>query len=316
MSTEMIWSVLGVSVSAIFGVVGVYLTIRSRYPGKITFINEQTIELFDAIGNSINDLTVTYGGQQVNENLVLLNGAFINSGKTDITQSMVEQPITLKLPDGYKWLTGSVVKSNVVAELRKIDDETISISTGLFRCGEYVKFHALAQLPDNADGDSNSQKFKKSIKFEHRITNTRNINETEVQSISSSKKNLKRRGLPFLLLFIMVAGMAVSIIYKGIPKTMVYPYLVSENLTEKVRVKTTSEETVEISSIESEFETEEKFTDFVTKINGSPSLDRSTGYISFFIMIGFQLLFVGGMLGFIVFDYTRNRRLLRIINEL
>lgn len=261
-------------------------------------------------------MAVTYGGEQVNENLVLLNGAFINSGKTDITQSMVEQPITLKLPDGYKWLTGKVVKSMIDAELRQVDDNTISISTGLFRCGEYVRFHALAQLPDNADGDSNSKKLKKSIKFEHRITNTKNIDETEVQPKSASKKDLQRKGLPVLILFIVVVILTGFNLYKGLPKTMVYPYLISPNLIENVRVKITAEDTVKLTSIDSEFETEEKFTDFVTKINGSPSLDGSTGYISLFIITGLQLLLVSGLLGMVIFDYTRNRRLLRIINEL
>ena len=117
-------------------------------------------------------------------------------------------------------------------------------------------------------------------------------------------------------MFIVVVILSGFTLYKGLPKTMVYPYLISPSLTENVRVKTTAEDTVKLTSIDSEFETEEKFKDFVTKINGSPSLDGPTGYISLFIMMGVQLLLIGGMLGMVVFDYTRNRRLLRIINEL
>lgn len=105
--------------------------------------------MFDAIGNSLDKLAVTYDGAAVNENLVLLNGAFINSGKFDITPDMVEQPITIRLPDGYKWLTGRVIDSNVKAEFIQVDKNNVSISTGLFRCGEYIRFHALAQLSRN-----------------------------------------------------------------------------------------------------------------------------------------------------------------------
>jgi hypothetical protein len=79
-----IWSIIGIFISVIFGLIGIYLTIRSKYSGRVTFVNEQTIELFDAIGNSLDKLAVTYNGSAVNENLVLLNGAFINSGKFDI----------------------------------------------------------------------------------------------------------------------------------------------------------------------------------------------------------------------------------------
>lgn len=130
-------------------------TIRSKYSGRITFFNEQTIELFDAIGNSLDKLAVTYNGSAVNENLVLLNGAFINSGKFDITKDMVEQPITITLPEGYKWLTGRIVDSNVKAEFIQVDDNNVSISTGLFRCGEYIRFHALAQLSETGKDVSN-----------------------------------------------------------------------------------------------------------------------------------------------------------------
>ncbi len=315
MSSEIIWSILGVSVSVIFGLIGVYLTVKSRYPGKITFVNEQTIELFDSIGNSLDGLAVSYDGEQVNENLVLLNGAFINSGKTDITKDMVEKPIALKLPDGYKWLTGKVVKSNIDAELNLIDDNTITISTGLFRCGEYVKFHALAQLPENTDDVSNSKKLKESISFHHRITNTRKIDETEVQPLAASKKELKRRGIPFALILLVMVGAFSFSLYSGLPKTMVYKYPVSNGVIESVTVKTTSGDTVEVSSIETEFEIEEPFEEFIGKVRGTPSLGAPTGYFRLIFIVAFQLLLVGGMLSMLLFDFTKNRRLLRIINE-
>jgi hypothetical protein len=314
-SSEIIWSILGVSASVIFGLIGVYLTVKSRYPGKITFVNEQTIELFDSIGNSLDSLAVSYGGEQVNENLVLLNGAFINSGKTDITKDMVEKPITLELPDGYKWLTGKVVKSNIDAELNLIDDNTISISTGLFRCGEYVRFHALAQLPENTDDVSNSKKLKESIGFHHRITNTRKIDETEVQPLSASKKELKRRGVPFTILLLVMLGVFGFSLYSGLPKSMVYKYSVSNDVIESVTVKIRSGDVVEVSSIDTDFEVEEPFDDFMSKVHGAPSLGEPKGYIELFFIAALQFLLLGGMLCMLLFDFTKNRRLLRIIDE-
>ena len=59
MPLEIFGSVLGISISVIFGVIGIYLTIKSRYPGQITFVNEQTIELFDAVGSTVDGLSVT-----------------------------------------------------------------------------------------------------------------------------------------------------------------------------------------------------------------------------------------------------------------
>ena len=315
MSSEVIWAISGISVSALFGIVGIYLTIKSRYSGKITFVNEQIIELFDAIGNSLDKLAVTYDGAEVNENLILLNGAFINSGKSDITPDMVEQPITLELPEGYKWLTGRVIDSKVKATLEQIDETKISISTGLFRCGEYVRFHALAQLPDTEDGDTNSKRFKNSLKFEHRITNTKNIDETETQPKQASKKALKRKGIPFLAMLILMCALFGFTLYLGFPKVMVYKYAITESTYEQVKVKVTSDDTIKITSIDSEYEAEEPFPEFVKKLNGAPSLSKSNENLSFFIMAAIQLLLIGGMLAMQVFEYLRNRRLLKILGE-
>jgi hypothetical protein len=314
-TSEIIWSIVGVSVSAIFGVVGIYLTVKSRYSGKITFVNEQTIELFDAIGNSLDKLAVTYNESEVNENLVLLNGAFINSGKFDITPDMVEQPITIKLPDGYKWLTGRVIDSNIKASLAQDNENTISISTGLFRCGEYVRFHALAQLPETDEDDSNSKRFKKALSFEHRIVNTKNIDETETQPKKVSQKALKRRGIPVFILLLIISGIIGFAFYNGSPKVMVYPYSISESITEQVKIKTTNNDLVIIVSMESEFEIEEPFSEFIKKTLGNPTLSKPETNFMFYIMASIQLLLIGVMLATLVFEFYRNRRLLKILGE-
>jgi len=216
---EIFGSVLGISISVIFGVIGIYLTIKSRYPGQITLVNEQTIESFDAVGSTVDGLSVTYYGQEIKDNLVLLNGAFINTGKTDITTSMVEQPITLKLLDGYKRLSGKVVQSKVESKLVPINSNTISISTGLFRCGECVRFHALAQLPDNKNGVSNARNLKKSIEFKHRITNTRSINEESIYQTQAKPNTIIVNGSVFFksILILFCASIALtSLIMKTI----------------------------------------------------------------------------------------------------
>jgi RNA-binding protein YhbY len=315
LSSEVLWSVLGVSVSVIFGVVGIYLTVKSRYSGAITFVNEQTIELFDAIGNSLDNLAVTYDGCDVNDNLVLLNGAFINSGKMDLTKDMVEKPITIILPDGFKWLSGRIIESKVKAQLELKDDNTISIETGLFRRGECVRFHALAQLPDNEDGDSNSKRLNDSLKFDHRITNTKNINETEVKPKKASNKELKRRGIPFLILFILLAGAMSFLAYTGLPKIMVFPYQVETTVVENVKVKITHEELVKVSSISSDFERKESFSEFINKVTGAPSLNKAEFEISMILMFSIQILVLLFIPGFATYEYIRNRRLLKIIES-
>ena len=101
MEINHIWSIVGITVSAGFGVWGIYLAIRHRYPGRITFVTEQLIELFDDIGNTLPGLSVVYNNEEVSKNLVLLNGALINTGSIDISPSNIEKPISLRLPNEF-----------------------------------------------------------------------------------------------------------------------------------------------------------------------------------------------------------------------
>lgn len=319
MTSEIIWSSIGIAVSAIFGLVGIYLTIKSRYPGKITFVNEQMIELFSAVGNSLDKLAVTYDGKNVDENLVLMNGAFINSGRTDIGPNMVEKPITLKLPDGYKWLTAKVVNSAIEANLEFVNENTILINTGLFRCGEFVRFHALAQVPaDDKTDQSISKRLRSVLKFEHRITNTQKINETDVKNKITSKKELKKKGIPYLVMFVVTIALAIFAIYTGIPQRLVFPYLVDTNKTEYVNIKThANDDSVEINSIESDFSKKLSFDNFINEVKGKPKLEKEKAkeMISLILMIGTQILLVAFLLGMHIFEYMRNRRILKIFGE-
>ncbi|HHG3242823.1 hypothetical protein [Vibrio parahaemolyticus] len=312
MTSDVFWAVLGISVSVIFGVLGIYLTLRSRYPGKITFVNEQTIELFDSVGNTIEKLEVTYDNSEVNQNLVLLNGSFINSGKSDITVDMVEKPIHLSLPAGYKWLSGSMVQSDVDAELTLVDDRTIAISTGLFRKNEFVRFHALAQLPDSEDEKSNSKKLKDSLTFSHRITNTANIDECEVDQTKANKKYFRRRILPILAFVLIAVGSVGFQVSKGFPHKMTYLFDVN-GVTEQVQIKVIDNKTVDVHSLVSDFESEMLFSDFVARTLDTPKLEKaSNGWLAL-VLLGAQVLMFLVMLSMPTYEYYRNKRLLKTL---
>lgn len=312
MNSDVFWAVLGISVSVIFGVLGIYLTLRSRYPGKITFVNEQIIELFDSVGNTIEKLEVTYDDSEISQNLVLLNGSFINSGKSDITIDMVEKPIHLSLPAGYKWLSGNMVQSDVDAELTIVDDRTIAISTGLFRKNEFIRFHALAQLPDSEGEKSNAKKLKDSLTFSHRITNTANIDECEVDQTKANKKYFRRRILPILVFVLIAVGLIGFQLYKGLPHKMTYLLDVG-GVTEQVQVKVIDNKTVDVKSLVSDFESEMLFSDFITRTSGTPKLEKASNNWLSFILLGVQMLMFIIMLFIPSYEYYRNKRLLKTL---
>lgn len=188
-------------------------------------------------------------------------------------------------------------------------------TTGLFRRGEYVRFHALAQLPAAEDDKTNSKRFKGALKFEHRITNTRNISETEVQARELSKKALKRKGIPYLIALLIMTTLFALTIYRGFPKVMVYEYAISESRLEKVKVAITPSDTVRVTSIDSEYKVEEPFPEFIKKLKGSPSLSESKENFLFLLMATINLLILGSILAAQLFEFLRNRSLLRILGS-
>ena len=92
MDASTAWSVAGIIVSVVLGIYGIYIALRVRYPGRITMVIEKTIELYDDIGavKFPGHFFLTFNGEAVKRNLVLLNGALVNTGKTDIGPEMVE----------------------------------------------------------------------------------------------------------------------------------------------------------------------------------------------------------------------------------
>lgn len=314
MSSEVLWSVIGISVSVVFGLVGIYLTLRSRYSGRITFVDEQTIELFDSVGNTIEKLEVSYDGNLVSDNLVLLNGAFVNSGKSDITPEMVEQPISICLPEGYKWLSGNMVESNINAQLVIESDSKLSIRTGLFRRNEFVRFHALAQLPNSTDNETNGSNLKQALTFSHRITNTSDIDTSELDERTVSKTYLKSKLTFPLIMLILTLGVGAYALYKGVPHQIVYP-IEFKHGSEQVLVKPLSEDLVRLVSVESDYEQEMSLGEYIRLKKGNPiSIERNDYYILW--VIGLQSLLLGLLVALVLFYYFKNRKLLKIFNRL
>src|ERR1035438_9026699 len=148
MNTSDILGVLGIAATIVFGVWGIIIIVRRRYPGQLTYIKESNIGLFDSIVKNLPELSVLYNNAPVGQGLVLIKGAILNTGSKDITNEMVEQKLTFALPEGFRWLTAKVVgnSGNVVGAI-DIQDRSLVFTTGLFRCNEFIRFQAIAEIP-------------------------------------------------------------------------------------------------------------------------------------------------------------------------
>jgi hypothetical protein len=221
--TAIIWTVFGVLATFVFGAWSLYYAIVGRrYPGRITFIREDCIGLFDSIIRNFPEIIISYQNNPVGQNLVLVKGAFLNTGTKDITEEMAAIPLTVVLPVGYRWLTARVVAASAdsapVIGL-STDKSRLAFDLGLFRCGEYLRFEALAEVPaeETVGKDNSAQRLQRALAFEHRIADTRKVDTTEIVMKASRRRSALQSAFMMSLNVVMSAAMLVWLLFFSNP---------------------------------------------------------------------------------------------------
>lgn len=137
----------GILVSVLFGIWGVYLSLRrARYPASLTFVREQSVALLDDFATRIPNLAVLYKSIPIDKSVVLISGYLVNDGTVDITPQMTERPLSCLLPSGCSWLefklTGVAEALSATGEIK--EPQVLELRFGLFRRDEALSFQALA----------------------------------------------------------------------------------------------------------------------------------------------------------------------------
>jgi hypothetical protein len=199
-SNEVILAIIGIIMTVVFGIWAVQLVLR--YPGKVTFIMEQRLGLYESILANFPELEITYETKPVSRQIVLLKGAFLNSGSKDIVPDMVEQPISMTLPDGYRWLKAKVVHTSPSISAKvNVCNSKLEFEFSLFRCREFIRFEALAEAPgEDVVGDSLdvAAKLEEALFFTHRISDT-SREQINIQTYINYKSRLLRSAVGWIL---------------------------------------------------------------------------------------------------------------------
>jgi hypothetical protein len=192
-----ILTIIGIAFTVFLGLWGIYLMVKRKYSPEITFVQESCLGLFDSIVKNMPELEVRYKDSPVAEGLVLLKGSFLNTGSKDISEAMVEEKISVSLPKKYRWLTAKVVSTSPKVQGHvTILDRSIVLETGLFRCNEYIRFEALAEVPTedpqhNKGAESIENRLVKALTMHHRIADTKKIKKRDLPPLKISQRRLK-----------------------------------------------------------------------------------------------------------------------------
>lgn len=218
-----ILTIIGIVSTVFLGIWGIYLMVKRKYSPEITFVQEFCLGLFDSIVKNMPELEVHYKNSPVAEGLVLLKGFFLNTGSKDISEAMVEEKVSVSLPEKFRWLTAKVVSASPKVQGHvTILDRSIVLETGLFRCNEYIRFEALAEVPTenpqhNKEAESIEKRLIKAMTMHHRIADTQKIKKRNLPPLKTSQRRLKMLIIP--LCFIVAIGLIsfAVLLYIGVP---------------------------------------------------------------------------------------------------
>jgi hypothetical protein len=212
MDIQIILAVIGVIATVIFGIWAIIVTFQSSKKVQLTFALDRCTSLLNELSRSLENLIIQYKGKPVGDNLLLLRGYFINTGSRDISPSMVEDKIKLKIPENFEFVEIKVTECspNLQASVSKLEKNVSEFSTGLWKVKEYFGFDALVNVQASKTDDSPTRSLRDGINFKHRIADSSNI--IREQFYTDEKKLQARIPLPFSAVFSSKVMIIVSII--------------------------------------------------------------------------------------------------------
>ena len=257
MTNGSILTIAGLIATVAFGVWGVYTVLRKRYPGEVSLVVNDCIGLFDVIMKNFPDLSILYQNNPVSHGLVLFKGTFLNSGRKDITPEMVEQQFRLSLPEDFHWLSAKTIEtSNNVKATISVNSGHLEFDTGLFRCGEYFRFEALAEVPISHSTEkikSIESKLIDELNPTHRIADTGRIRSIILPPDFYTKNRFRKRILmPCTMIFLGII-LSIFFIIRGWPMETHYMYSDADGKTHEVTVKPLRDSTLKVKSADKSF---------------------------------------------------------------
>jgi len=154
MDLNLFLTISGIIISLAFGIIGITLTIKRKYKGKIDLIVEKNINLYDSIVKNIEDLKVLYKNKPIEENMNLINVLLINTGAKDSSKENTERFPSISFGENSIIHNVNIIsKSEQLNIENKIQNNTIIIESGLFRCNEYIYFEILVETQDKIQAD-------------------------------------------------------------------------------------------------------------------------------------------------------------------
>jgi len=287
MKTDTMLSILGIILTLGLGILSIRYALKFRNKLRLTYIHEACISLFRSIVQNMDGIEISYENKPINPSLILFKGSFINNGNMDIDNSIVHEPLCMKLPPAYIWLKAKIVNSShdVKVNCRLRNPNELEFSWDLLKKDEFFRFDSLIQAKDdtNLTEIALETKLRKSITFSHRITNLDSIEKERIPTVSKSRK-IKR--LLYAATFYILIGISMCVypFFVDPAREVGYQLKNAKGEIVDVRLKPRKEDIIEIKGIDHKFSEQLKIGDLFSKYQLTPIIifDESRKYVRYF----------------------------------
>ncbi len=178
--TNFLIGILGLPLS----IFGIYITYKFRTKIQLHYYQHASISLLSTLKNDNSDLKIYFKNNEIADNIVLYRASLINTGLTDIDKSISYSPVTFVAPENFRIMDFKIVgtSTNVNGVIHYTEKEAL-IEWDLLKKDEYLKFESILEYKSIAKNkfiDAGSR-FRNNIKFNHRISNLREIKELKIE---------------------------------------------------------------------------------------------------------------------------------------
>lgn len=319
MDISIILTIIGLLATFVFGFLSIDLFKRKRYPGKITFVKQSSIGLFDSFVKNFNEIAILFDEKPIKDNLIYIKGCFINDGDIDIEGEKIEKPICIELPEKYSWVNCKITDTtkNLFSDYKISNDKDVELKFGLFRKGEFIQIEALIQASHEINNDDNIFDL---MKFSHRISQTQKITTTNLLSENQIKK---KKGkiiqrvwstaiqmiLPFILSIILFVFLkSAEINYRSIESGKTVEYKATpkrDGIVELVNIITDEEKSISIT----DFQDKSKYLPFIPEKTLWQKIKQSW----FIVPVWFVLILIFGLLDY--WEVRKSNKIYGILNK-
>ncbi len=198
----------------ILGLIASYCFARWQMKkNKIVHFSINSYDIGKGLSDEFPDFKLHFGDDALAENVMVLKGGFMNTGRNDINGLKGKNDIKLILPDEckIKAFTISPSTEDLMVTVNKDNEKENILNFGIseiFKADEYFKYTVIVETSKEIET------LHSELKFRHRISNTDKIKNKYI-GIQSNSKNSNFWAISFVILFILFLG--IPLIYIKLP---------------------------------------------------------------------------------------------------